>query len=133
MSAPAGDGATMVGRHYLVDLAGCDPALLNDPERLRAALRAAAQAAGASLLGELFHHFSPHGVTLVGLLSESHVALHTWPEHGFAAFDFFLCSDSASVDAALAVLRETLRPDCVELRLVPRVRPARGGYPPGQL
>lgn len=58
---------------------------------------AAAQAARATIVGERFHHFSPQGVSGVILLAESHLSIHTWPEHGYAALDLFTCSD---VDAA---------------------------------
>jgi S-adenosylmethionine decarboxylase proenzyme len=95
------------GTHLLVECRGCTPAVLNDAERLEEALRAAAQAIGASVVSATFHAFSPHGVTGVLLLAESHLSIHTWPEYGFAALDLFTCGES-DPRGALPVLREAL-------------------------
>lgn len=82
------------GSHGLLDLYCCDTALLCDAVRLEALLREAAQRAGATILGAHFHHFGENaGVTGVLLLAESHISIHTWPEHRFAALDIFLCGE----------------------------------------
>lgn len=80
------------GGHGLLDLYGCPPELLRDEGFLKRLLSSAAEAAGASILGSHFHTFGGSGgVTGVLLLAESHISIHTWPEHGFAAVDVFLC------------------------------------------
>ena len=82
----------MPGNHGLLDLYGCDEAILKDEGRLKTALVAAAQAAEATILTEHFHTFGgAGGVTGVLLLAESHISIHTWPEHRFAAIDAFIC------------------------------------------
>ena len=53
----------------------------------------AAEAAGATIVQSVFHRFSPHGVTGVVVVAESHLSIHTWPEYGYAAVDFFTCGD----------------------------------------
>jgi S-adenosylmethionine decarboxylase len=80
------------GNHGLLDLYGCDEAILKDEGRLKTALAAAVQAAEATILTEHFHTFGgAGGVTGVLLLAESHISIHTWPEHRFAAIDAFIC------------------------------------------
>ena len=80
------------GNHGLLDLYGCDEAILKDEGRLKTALAAVAQAAEATILTEHFHTFGgAGGVTGVLLLAESHISIHTWPEHRFAAIDAFIC------------------------------------------
>ena len=70
------------GNHGLLDLYGCDEAILKDEGRLKTALAAAAQAAEATILTEHFHTFGgAGGVTGVLLLAESHISIHTWPEY----------------------------------------------------
>ena len=66
---------------------------MNRPKgRLKTVLAAAAQAAEATILTERFHTFGgAGGVTGVLLLAESHISIHTWPEHRFAAIDAFIC------------------------------------------
>jgi S-adenosylmethionine decarboxylase proenzyme len=81
------------GQHVLAEYHGCDPATLDDQRRLEEFLHHAAQAAGATVVSSSFHRFSPHGVTGVVVLEESHMSIHTWPERGYAAVDFFTCGD----------------------------------------
>ena len=82
----------MPGNHGLLDLYGCNEAILKDEGRLKTALAAAAQAAEATILTEHFHTFGgAGGVTGVLLLAESHISIHTWPERRFAAIDAFIC------------------------------------------
>jgi S-adenosylmethionine decarboxylase proenzyme len=83
-----------LARHTLLELHGCDPALLRDSQALKPILSAAVRAGGGTIVTEMFHDFSPHGVTGVIVISESHVAIHTWPENAFAAADIFSCGDS---------------------------------------
>ncbi len=41
-------------------------------------------------VGEVYHDFEGGGFTAVVCLTESHISIHTWPEHGLATFDVFL-------------------------------------------
>jgi S-adenosylmethionine decarboxylase proenzyme len=94
--------------HMLVECRGCAPAVLDDPAALEQALRGAADAIGAQVISAAFHQFAPHGVTGVLLLAESHVSVHTWPEHGYAAIDLFTCG-AGDPKQALPLLRRALR------------------------
>ena len=72
------------GRHLIAELHGCSG--LTDVALVEKALTDAATAAGATLLEVKLHAFGPgQGVTGVALLAESHISIHTWPEHGYAA------------------------------------------------
>ncbi len=108
-------------RHVLAEYRGCPRALLDDPPALEALMRAAAERAGATVVGALFHRFSPHGVSGVVVIAESHVSIHTWPEHGYAAADFYTCSDARPLDAA-RFLGEALEAGVVETMEVERGR-----------
>lgn len=79
------------GRHVLVDIADAEPAILNDLQSLEHSLVAAAVAEGVTVLGTLTKAFEPSGVTILLLLAESHVSLHTYPDQGKAFFDAFTC------------------------------------------
>lgn len=54
----------------------------------------AALKAGAEIREVALHQFAPQGVSGVVVISESHLAIHTWPELGYAAIDVFTCGDS---------------------------------------
>jgi S-adenosylmethionine decarboxylase len=109
-----------IGRHVLADLYECDPAVLDDVVRVEAALRQAALAAKATVVGAVFHRFVPQGASGVLLVAESHLSVHTWPEYGFAAADLFTCSATLDADAALAVLQRAFACRRVVLRNVLR-------------
>ena len=68
----------------------------------------AAVKSGATIVTETFHHFSPHGVSGAVIIAESHLAIHTWPEYGYAAVDLFTCGDSVSAETGFNHLREAL-------------------------
>lgn len=82
-----------LGRHLLVEYGGCDRETLDDIERIEVLLRRAAEEAGATVVAAVFHPFSPQGITGVVVVEESHLSIHTWPEHGYAAVDFYTCGD----------------------------------------
>jgi S-adenosylmethionine decarboxylase len=91
------------GIHLIADLIGGSG--LDDVALVERALRDAAAAAQATLLELRLHAFGPgQGITGVALLAESHISIHSWPEHGYAAVDIFVCGRRCDPDAALAAL-----------------------------
>ena len=107
------------GRHLLVEYTGCDFTILDDLKRIEALMNEAARAAHTSIVASVFQPFEPQGVTGVVVVEESHLSIHTWPEHGYAAVDFFTCGDS-SPERAHEVLARGLRAQCSEVMLVDR-------------
>lgn len=107
------------GRHLLMEYQGCDRALLNDPQRLQALMRRAAVAANATVVADVFHSFSPCGTSGVLVLQESHLSVHTWPEYGYAAMDFYTCGECDPFEGHL-VLCEGLQPERYEIMGVDR-------------
>ena len=83
-----------LGRHILCEAYGCDPAILDDEQKVQEIMVEAALRAGADIREVTFHKFSPQGVSGVVVISESHLAIHTWPELGYAAIDVFTCGES---------------------------------------
>ncbi len=99
---------TPLGRHLLAEFAGCDPAKLSDLGHITSAMLAAATASGATIITHNFHHFTPLGVSGAVIIAESHLAIHTWPEHRYAAVDFFTCVDRVEPRKALEALKQAL-------------------------
>lgn len=108
------------GRHCMIELWECPAAILDDPAAVRAAMMAAVAIANCELLSECAHRFEPHGFTIVGLLAESHISVHTWPEHGYAAADVFTCGARGEPEAACVELARALQAGRYELRTVMR-------------
>jgi len=96
-----------LGRHLVVEYYGCDEAKLDAEDVVRAGLLAAANAVGATVVGQAFHRYAPQGVTGVVLIAESHLSVHTWPESGYAAVDVFTCG-GLDPRSAFAVLGRAL-------------------------
>ena len=99
-----------LGKHLLLELNDCDPKLLNDISFIREVMLAAANESGATVLGESFHQFSPQGVSGVILIAESHLSVHTWPEHGYAGADIFTCGTRVKPEKAAEVIVDRLKP-----------------------
>jgi len=82
-----------LGNNILVEFMNCEPHIMNDVAAIERDMVGAAQKAGATVINSTFHHFSPYGVSGVVVIQESHLAIHTWPEYGYAAVDLFTCGE----------------------------------------
>jgi S-adenosylmethionine decarboxylase len=105
----------VVGKHVIAELLGGNPTLLNDERYIKAAIKEAAERAGGTVLDVTSHKFTPQGVTALALLSESHISIHSWPEHGYAAVDVFTCGSHTNPQLACDFLKKAL--DCTEAKV----------------
>ena len=81
------------GMEWLVDAAGCRPEMLRSVVTLQSLCQRIVAELQLGVVGEpVWHKFDgPGGVTGLYLLSESHLACHTYPEHGLATFNLYCC------------------------------------------
>jgi S-adenosylmethionine decarboxylase len=121
-----------VGTEWLIEASGCDAGALRDLGRLRAVFARAVEELGLCVLGEpLWHKFDGEGgVTGLAMLTESHLACHTYPEFGVATFNLYCCRErpewpwaerlgemlSAAEVCVRSVSRETQMPQNAETR-----------------
>ena len=98
-----------LGTHFIVEFYNCDCELLNDIHYIQENMLKAAEEAGATIVGEKFHRFSPQGVSGAVVLAESHISIHTWPELSYAAVDVFTCGDKCSPEKGVDYLKNALR------------------------
>jgi len=113
-----------LGQHVIIELWGCNDSI-NDAGLVRTAMLNAVEAAHATLLDLNVHTFSPHGVTGVAVLSESHLSVHSWPEYGYVAADVFTCGDTTQPRLAADVLRRAFGATRCEVKEI-----IRGVMPP---
>ena len=85
-----------LGRHILVELYDCERGILNNHKLVEQIMVDAAKECGAHVVQSVFHKFNPHGVSGVVVIAESHLAIHTWPEYGYAAVDLFTCGEDVN-------------------------------------
>jgi len=93
---------------------------IEDKKIFEKILRDAVRAAKCTLLEIVIHKFSPHGITGVILLAESHIAIHTWPENNYLAIDIFTCGDKAKPYVALEFLKKAFKPKRFEVKEIKR-------------
>jgi S-adenosylmethionine decarboxylase len=109
-----------LGRHLLVEFYNCDPNMLDNTAGIEAHMNEAARACGATIVQSVFHRFSPWGVSGVVVISESHLAIHTWPEHGYASVDLYTCGDTVDPMVACEYLRKALNARSIEFQAIRR-------------
>jgi S-adenosylmethionine decarboxylase len=116
-------GSGAVGQEWLIDASGCRPQALRDVSVLQRALDALVFTLGLTAIGDTRWHTFPGegGITGLLMLSESHVAIHTFPEHGFAALSVYSCRTRPSPDFE-ALLSRHLEPKHVRVTQVERRR-----------
>jgi len=107
-------------KELLVDMYECRGDLDNE-KFLCETLEAAAKHADAKVMQRITQRFSPTGVTVILILAETHISIHTWPEYGYAALDIFICGERKDPDAAWAVIKEALRPKSFKTRKIERI------------
>jgi S-adenosylmethionine decarboxylase proenzyme len=107
-----------LGRHVIVEM--WEATNLNDAEVVDRALRDTVQAIDGQLLDIRVVSFPVHGVTGVAIIAESHVAVHTWPEHGYAAIDIFTCNLEADLDAGIEAMKRHFLPGRTQVMEVRR-------------
>jgi S-adenosylmethionine decarboxylase len=101
------------GRHVAVDTWGVDFDRLNSAEWLQAQMVEAAEVCGATVLSVQAKQFEPQGATVLVLLSESHLSIHTYPERGFAALDCYTCGETVDPQLAIDFMVSVLNPEKV--------------------
>jgi S-adenosylmethionine decarboxylase proenzyme len=97
-----------LGIHILAEYSKCDYSLINDVAYIEKIMLESASLSGASVVSSSFHRFSPHGVSGVVVIKESHMAIHTWPEYRFASVDIFTCGDTVDPWKAYEHLKKSL-------------------------
>ena len=109
-----------LGLHIIADLYGVDFEKIDHVEDVKVLLEEAVKYANLSKLSSHFHQFNPHGATGVILLEESHISIHTWPEHGYAAIDVYTCGGKEKTFKAMEYIIKTLKPKRVDEKIAER-------------
>ncbi len=106
--------AKTLGLHILADLYGVEAERIDRVEDVRDLLETAVKVADLTKISSHYYQFQPHGATGVVLLAESHISIHTWPEHGLATVDVYTCGDPSKAYKAMEYIINTLEPKRVD-------------------
>ncbi|WP_409289722.1 adenosylmethionine decarboxylase [Peribacillus sp. SCS-37] len=108
-----------MGRHVISELWGCDFEKLNNMEQIEQIFVDAALKSGAEVREVAFHKFAPQGVSGVVIISESHLTIHSFPEHGYASIDVYTCGEM-NPNIAADYIAEALNAQTIEKIELPR-------------
>jgi S-adenosylmethionine decarboxylase len=109
-----------LGRHLIAELWGCDTEKLNDEKFIERVMVNAALESGADVREAVFHKFQPQGVSGVVVISESHLTIHSFPEHGYASIDVYTCGDLINPRTASDYITKELESRTRQTVLIPR-------------
>ncbi|XLS27729.1 adenosylmethionine decarboxylase [Flavobacteriaceae bacterium M23B6Z8] len=101
-----------IGYHYIWDVQGCNAKTISFTLQIDQLLHEIIDQLNLSKVDAAFKQFEPVGVTGFILLEESHISIHTWPEHQFAAVDIFSCKP-IEISKVKSFLMEQLEADDV--------------------
>lgn len=108
------------GRHLIAELYKCNSELLDNLPQLERIMVHAALLAGAEVREVVFHKFQPQGVSGVIIISESHLAIHTFPEFSYAAVDIYTCGHRLNPNDAYCYIANQLQASCTLVKEIPR-------------
>jgi len=106
----------VIGKHVFGNLYGINPRLLSNKTFLERTVRNAVKIAGMHLIEMKSWAISEKaerlggGVSVIALLTESHIALHAWKVHSYATVDVYTCGDESNPQAAFNHIRKVLKP-----------------------
>ena len=109
-----------IGYQTLVEFYNCDKEISDNCTAIESILLHAADIMGLTVVESVIHNFSPIGVSGVIVVEESHIAIHTWPEHGYIALDFFTCNVKYDVSDAIAHMKNQFAAKEIEIQEIKR-------------
>lgn len=97
--------------HYIAELEGVEYERLNNSKQFKQSLLKIANQLHLTLVDKPhIHRFEPHGLSLIFILAESHLAAHTWPEMNFMNVDVQVCSAKTSLEQLGPLLEQEFKP-----------------------
>lgn len=99
-----------------------DPAILSDIGVLTDKLNSIAKQLELTVVNTFSHQFNPYGLSIILVVAESHMAVHTWPEHNYLHIDLFTCSPDSKVKELKKVLKKEIPADKVSVGTISYMR-----------
>jgi len=100
----------IVGRHIIAELYGVPKDLISKEETVRQIMEEVVKEVELTKVGSVYKQFNPHGVTGIILIAESHISIHTWPEHELVNLDVFTCGDVEKAEKAFELFLKKFKP-----------------------
>jgi S-adenosylmethionine decarboxylase len=106
------DTSQVVGKHIYGNLYDCDPALLDDENFIKNIVIDAAKIAKMNIWDIKVWRFGGEkgGISIIALVLESHIAIHTWKEFNYATVDIFTCGEKSDPELAFNYIVSKINP-----------------------
>lgn len=92
------------GKHLICDIKNIkNHKLLNSLEELKNMFDHICKTYDYNILNKAEHVFSPQGITMIYMLSESHMSIHTFPEKNYASMDIYTCREYPNNDVYIEI------------------------------
>ncbi|MBU2634074.1 MAG: adenosylmethionine decarboxylase [Nanoarchaeota archaeon] len=98
-----------IGHEFTIIIFGVDIKLLNDPKKLKKLLEDSAKEENYTILNSFDYKFSPQGVSVTVMISESHLCIHTYPEYNSLVFNFYTCRGENDGEKTVNFLRKKIK------------------------
>jgi len=112
-----------VGTHIIVDLNQINKQVFESFDLIKfdQYVKEVLASNSITLINTMTNDFgSPGAFTVLYLLAESHLSLHTWPEHGYVALDLFTCGQTPNTQRAVEQLIEYFSPLSIQIKTIIR-------------
>lgn len=115
----------VIGKHVYGNLDMVDPKLISNLNALIKIVVESAKIGNLHIIEMITKKFNPYngfdgGVSIIALIEESHIALHTWPESMYATLDIYSCGEESNPDAAFNYIVSKLKPKKIVSNFVDR-------------
>lgn len=103
----------MVGKHLIIDIHKIiNNKLLERVETIQPLMEKIIYDLKLNVVGQVFKQFEPVGATLLYLLSESHLSIHTYVEEKYVSIDLYVCNDRTDFNLVLDIIYDFFNGDC---------------------
>lgn len=104
----------MIGKHLIINVNNIgNSKCIEKVETIQPLMREIIEKNNLNVVGELHHQFEPIGATLLYLLAESHLSIHTFPQDSYCAIDLYHCSNNVDFDNVLDIIYKFFNGDCI--------------------
>lgn len=104
--------------HHVAQIQGVNSQILNNPDLLMRSALQIAKDLNLTVVNTFIHKFKPHGLSLVIVISQSHIAIHTWPEYGYLHIDILTCSEHAQLTKLEEALKKVFNPQKIDSKKI---------------
>jgi S-adenosylmethionine decarboxylase proenzyme len=96
----------LFGQQFIITIENCSESFVNDFDNIVQSAIDLSHEFDLDVIDHISHEFTPFGFTAILILAQSHLAIHTWPEHQTVIIDLFCCRKDFDIDQFAQRLKE---------------------------